>query len=339
MVPLNSAPRILTRLGGSLGGRHRDASLFVLLAALFGGAFVAIKVGLRELPPVLFASLRFDIAAVALLSYLAVTQRESSWLPRTRADVLGVGVAGLFLVALNNGLLFLGQGSISPGMGSIMYGLNPVLAPAFAWVLLGDRISWPGALGIAIALSGVVIIVQPSPSALTDASALGQLLVMGAATAVALGSVLLRRVGPEMESVALAAWGMALGAVLLHGLSLAAGEAQASVVGLSPVTVLSVFVIAIPSTAVAYAIHFGLLRRVGPVRANLVAYVVPVFAALIGWLLLGAAVSAWTVVGFLVVVVGFAVVERDTLRGELVRRRVDPGDREHTSSVSPPSDD
>jgi drug/metabolite transporter (DMT)-like permease len=319
--------------------RYRDASLFVLLAALFGSAFVAIKTGLRELPPVLFASLRFDIGALTLLSYLALTRPRSSWFPRTRDDLLGIGVAGVFLVALNNSLLFLGQGGITPGMASIMYGLNPVLAPVFAWWLLGDRISWLGALGIGIALSGVVIIVQPSSSAVTDANALGQILVMGAAAAVALGSVLLQRVSPEMDSIALTGWGMGVGAVLLHAVSLAAGESQTSIISITPVTALSLLVIGIPSTAVAYAIHFGLLARVGPVRANLVAYVVPVFAALTGWLLLGAAVSAWTAVGFLVVVAGFAVVERNTLKQELFQLRAGVGKQDVPPSTVPPSDD
>jgi len=342
VVSLNSAPTLPPRISRPIvPARYRDASLFVLLAALFGSGFVAIKTGLRELPPVLFASLRFDIGAVALLSYVVFTRPRRSWLPQTRRDLLGIGVAGLFLVGLNNGLLFLGQGTITPGMASIMYGLNPVLAPVFAWWLLGDRISWPGALGIGIALSGVVVIVQPSPGVITDSSALGQLLVMGAAIAVALGSVLLQRVSPQIESLGLTGWGMAVGAVLLHGVSLAAGEPQTSVVGIAPVTVLSLFVIGVPSTAIAYAIHFGLLARVGPVRANLVAYVVPVFAALTGWVLLGAAVSVWSAVGFVVVVAGFVVVERDTLRQEVCRLRAGLEDQEQepTPSAAPPCDD
>jgi drug/metabolite transporter (DMT)-like permease len=304
-----------------LDARYRDAGLFVLLAVLFGGSFIAIKTGLRELPPVLFAGLRFDIAAVLLVGYAALTRPRSSWLPRTRGDFLGIGVAGLFLVTLNNGLLFLGQGPTTPAMASVMYGLNPVLAPVFAWWLLGDRLSWVGALGIGVALAGVVVMVQPSPSTLTSANSIGQLLVLGAASAVALGSVLLQRVGPRMDSLPLTAWAMGLGAVLLHGVSLAAGEPAGSVTRMGTATVLSLLVVAIPSTAVAYAIYFGLIGRVGPVRTNLVAYVVPVVAALFGWLLLASGVTVWTVVGFLVVVTGFALVERATLRAEVVRFR------------------
>lgn len=279
-MALSLSPPLPLRVSRStIPARYRDAGLFVLLAALFGGGFVAIK-----------------------------------------------------------SLLFLGQGTITPGMASIMYGLNPVLAPIFAWWLLGDRLAWVGAVGIGVALSGVIIIVQPSPSTVTDANALGQLLVLGAA-AVALGSVLLQRVDPQMKRVALTAWGMAAGAGMLHIGSLAAGEPQASVVGIAPVTVASLLAIGIPSTAVAYAVHFGLLARVGPVRANLVAYVVPVFAALSGWLLLRATVSGWTALGFLVVVVGFAVVERSTLRQELYRLRYRPSETEPTPTAAPPCDD
>jgi drug/metabolite transporter (DMT)-like permease len=345
VVPLSRfAPLSALRDRLAVPPRYRDAVLFVALAALFGGSFVAIKTGLRELPPVLFAGLRFDLAAVVLLGYVVLVRDRSTWLPQSRADYLGIAVAAVFLVVLNNGLLFLGQGTTTPAAASVMYGLNPVLAPVFAWWLLGDRLSSVGALGIGVSLAGVVLIVQPSPSTFTDASAVGQLLVLGAAAAVALGSVLLQRVGVDMESTPMTAWAMGVGAILLHLLSFAIGETQTTVLAAGAATVWSVVLVAIPSTAVAYAIYFGLIERAGPVRTNLVAYVVPVFAALIGWVLLGAAVSAWTAVGFVVVVAGFALVERDTLRGELrrVRRRVRRRERStepDQSGVDAPSED
>jgi drug/metabolite transporter (DMT)-like permease len=345
VVQLNRSALIPTRQNRpTVPARYRDASLFVLLATLFGTSFVAIKAGLRELPPVLFASLRFDLGAAALLGYVAVTRPRSAWIPRTRGDLQGIGAAAVFLVVLNNGLLFAGQGTTTPAAASVMYGLNPVLAPLFAWWLLGDRISRAGTVGIGIALAGVVLIVQPSPSTFTGGGAAGQVLVLAAAVAVAFGSVLLQRADSRMGSVPLAAWAMAAGALLLHATSLAVGEPSASLVGISPVTVASILVVGIPSTAVAYAIFFGLIERVGPVRTNLVAYAVPVFAALFGWLLLGAAVSPWTVVGFLVLVVGFALIERDTIQAETrrIRRRIrsEPDSNPCSSpSAVPPCDD
>ena len=306
-------------LTDSLSARHRDAALFVILASLFGISFVAIKTGLRQLPPVLFAGLRFDVAAILLLGYVALTRDRSTWLPQTRGDVLGITVAAVFLIVLNNGFLFAGQVTTTPAAASVMYGLNPILAPVIAWWLLGDRISAVGALGIGVALAGVVIIVQPSPSALTDTSTVGQLLVLGAATAVAFGSVTLQRVGPRMASLPLTAWAMGVGAVFLHVASLALGEPVAAVFDPTTATVASILVVGVFSTAMAYPIYFGLIGRVGPVRTNLVAYLVPIVAALSGWLLLGSTITLGTVVGFFVVVAGFALVERNVLREELRR--------------------
>ena len=292
----------------------------MVLSVLFGGAFVAIKTGLREFPPLLFAGFRFDVGAAVLLGYVVATHARSAWLPRTRRDLLGIAVAGVFLVTLNNALLFTGQGSTTPAMASIMYGLNPVVAPIVAWWVLGDRLSKTGALGIGVALAGVVIIVQPSPESLGGATT-GQFLVLGAATAIAVGSVLLKRIQPRMDRLPLTAWAMALGALLLHLVSLVGGEPQVTPWSVSPLTLGSLLLVGVPSTAVAYAIQFLLLERIGPVRANLVAYVVPITAALTGWALLGAGLSAASVLGFLVVVVGFGLVERRTLRGEVCRVR------------------
>lgn len=321
--------------------RYRDAVSFVLLAVLFGGAFVAIKTGLREFPPLLFAGFRFDVGAAVLMGYVVATRARSAWLPRTRRDLLGITVAGVFLVALNNALLFTGQGSTTPAMASIMYGLNPVLAPIFAWWLLGDRLSRTGALGVGVALAGVVLVVRPSPTALADAATVGQFLVLGAAAAVALGSVLLQRVAPRMESVPLTAWAMAVGAVGLHAASLAAGESPGAVLAVGPATVASVLVVAVPSTAVAYAVYFHLIGRIGSVRANLVAYAVPVFAALTGWLVAGTTVSASTVVGFLVIAAGFGLLERETLRETVGRLRGSStgGASDGRPGAAPPCDD
>ena len=301
--------------------RYRNAALFVSIAILFGCSFVAIETGLQELPPLLFASLRFDVAAVVLVSYVVAARSRSAWLPRTRGDLLGIGVAGVFLIALNNALLFVGQGSTTAAMASMMYGLNPVLAPVFAWWLLGDRLSGVGALGIGIALVGVVVILQPSSATLTSAGTVGQGLILGAAAAVAIGSVLLKRVQPRMGSLPLTAWATAVGAVALHGASALAGESPAAVVGVSLPTLASLLVVGVPSTAVAYAIRFDLIERIGPVRTNLVSYAVPVVAAVLGWVLLGAGVSAVTAAGFAVVFLGFALVERDAIRREVCRLR------------------
>ena len=295
---------------------YRNAGLFLLLAMLWGVSFVAIKAGLSVIPPVFFAALRADVAALGLLAYVA--WRYVAWLPRSRADYVGVGVGALTLIAANNALLFLGQQTLTPAGASVLYGLNPILAPVFAFALLGQRLDPLGIAGIALGLFGVVLIVQPSPETLAAGSTIGQLAVLGAAVSVALGSVVLRRVDATIDSVPLTALAMALGALFLHALSIGLAESPSGDL-VSPTVIYTVLFVGIPATAVAYPIYFTLIRRVGPVRTNLVAYVVPVFAAITGWVLLGDGVTLATTVGFLVVVTGIGLLERHVILDELAR--------------------
>jgi drug/metabolite transporter (DMT)-like permease len=295
---------------------YRNAALFVLLSMLWGVSFVAIKTGLTAIPPVFFAALRFDVAAPLLLVFVAL--RYGEWIPESTADYASVVVGAVTLVAANNSLLFLGQQTITPAAASVMYGLNPILAPAFAFALLDQRLDAVSILGIVLGLVGVVILVQPSPDALTAGSTLGKVSVLGAAVAVAFGSVALRRLGATIDSIPLTTWAMVLGAALLHGMSVALGESPTAG-AVTPGIVTAVLVVGVLSTALAYPIYFTLIRQIGPVRANLVAYTVPIFAALTGLLLFGTGVTSATVLGFVVVVAGVGVLERHVLRAELRR--------------------
>jgi drug/metabolite transporter (DMT)-like permease len=176
-------------------------------------------------------------------------------------------------------------------------------------------------LGILVGLVGVVVIVQPSPEALTAGSTVGQMLVLAAAASVALGSVVLQRVEPTLDSIPMTTWAMFGGALLLHASSLALGESPDGSV-LTPTVIAAVGVVGVFSTAVGYPIFFALIRRIGSVRANLVAYSVPIFAAITGWVLFGVGVNPTTALGFVVVVAGVSLLERRVVAAEL-RRALD----------------
>lgn len=296
--------------------RYRALGLFLALGALWGGSFPAIKAGLDYFPPVLFAAARYDVAAVILVTYAVLA--TDHWWPTTRDDWGGVAAAGLFLVA-GNGLLFIGQQYVTSGVGAIIYSLVPILTTGFAFLLLSEGIdSALGFVGIGLGLVGVGIVARPDPNALLSSNMVGIGFVLAAAVSVALGSVLLRRTDPDIGDAALTGWAMVLGGLLLHGGSLAAGESVAAV-DLAPAALVVLAYVGLLATGVAYLIYFNLLGAYGPLEANLVSYVVPVVAAVVGWALLGETLTPLTLGGFLVIFAGFALLKRDAIRGELVR--------------------
>jgi drug/metabolite transporter (DMT)-like permease len=309
---------------------RRTVVLFALASLLFGGTFVAAKAGLAYFPPLLFVALRFDVAAVALAGFALLTMSRSDLVPRTRGDILGIVATGVFAIGLANALLFVGQQDATSAVGAIVFGLNPILTPVFAAVLLADeRLSTRGAIGMALGLVGVTLVVNPGPATLL-AGGLGKLLIFAGAASGALGTVLIRRADTTISSTARTAWGLPLAAVLTHALSLASGESAGAIVW-TPEALLALAYVGVFAGAIAYIAYFGLIDAAGAISANLVFYVTPAVATLGGWLLLGETISLLTVVGFAVIVAGFAVLGSKSIATWW--RAVDPFGREDAQST------
>jgi len=290
--------------------RARDAALFCTLATLWGLSFPSISVGLEYLPPLLFAAFRYDVAAILLLTFAVV--RIDDWRPIGRANQAAIIGGGLFLIA-GNGLLFIGQQTVPSGVAAILQALVPIATAVWALFLLGERLSVPGAVGVGIGFLGISLVVQPDPNNLLGNDTVGRLLIVCQVASVALGGVIIQRAGPTLHRVPLTGWSMLLGAVVLHLLSLGAGELPEATV-LEPTAVGSVLYLGVFSTAIAFYIYFYILEEHGAFETSLVAYLVPVVATIVSVFVLEEALSPLTVVGFGLVATGFGLLKRDAIR-------------------------
>jgi drug/metabolite transporter (DMT)-like permease len=300
--------------------RHTTAGLFVLLAGIWGMSFVAARAALGDVSPVLLAALRFDVAGVLVFGYAVAT--TDRWLPATREDWYGVAVGGLLFVAAHHALLFAGQQYVTSAVAAVVISLDPVLATAFAALLLPDeRLSWVGIVGLLLGLGGVAIIAGLSPGALLGADVAGVGLVFLSAAAFALGAVLIRRLRTDLPARSMQAWMMLVGAPLLHLTALALPGEQLKAITWSPSALAGLSYLAVVAAGLGYFLYFELLDRLGPVEINLVAYLVPAVAAAGGWLLLGEALRIRTLLGFLGIAGGFVAIKREALSGELDRLR------------------
>jgi drug/metabolite transporter (DMT)-like permease len=287
---------------------RRRLLLFVAASVLFGGTFVSAKAGLPYFPPLLFVALRFDIAAVVLLAFVAVTRSPGELVPRTRGDVVAILATGVLVVGLANALLFVGQQHVASGVSAVLFGLNPILTPVFATVLLAnERLSGRGAVGLTVGLAGVALVVGLDPASLLGGDALWKGVVFAGAVVGALGTVVIRAVGSTLSSTVRTAWALPASAVVTHALSLAAGESVAAIAW-TPTAIVALAYVSVFAGALAYIAYFGLLDEVGPVRGNLVFYATPLVATVGGAVLLGESVSSSTVAGFLTIFAGFAVL-------------------------------
>lgn len=281
-----------------------DPVLFILVSAIWGGGFVAISFGLDLFPPVLYAALRYDIAAVVVGGYALITTDD--WRPVGIRDWLAVGVSGVFIVAVDNTLLFLGQQSVTSAVASIVVALTPILAAGFTGGLLPDESVSSRLVGsLALGIVGVAALAAPSSAGLRGTNSVGIALVLASAASVAFGSVLVRRIDGGVSPVGMTAWSAIVGAVLLHLTSALLFEETLSRVEWTTSAVVSLAYLGIFSSGVGPFIYFTLLDRVGAVRSNFVSYTVPVFAAVFGWLVLREPLTGGALTGFACVLLGF----------------------------------
>jgi probable blue pigment (indigoidine) exporter len=288
---------------------------FVLLATLWGGSFVAIEAGVDEVPPLLFAALRYDLAGLFVLAWGAL---RGVWIPRTRDDLLAVGLVGALLIAGYHALLYVGQTTVPGAIAAAIVALAPVLTALFAAVLLDDeRLTPPGYGGVIRGFLGVLVV--SAPGTVSTAPAAGVALIFGATVLWALGSVLLRRLDPRLGSASLQGWAMLLGAGVLHTGSLVGGEPQT--LPAAPAAVGALVFLVLGSGVVAYLLYFHLLGTVGATQASLVGYAEPVAAAALSWGLFGFVPTPGAVLGFLLVAAGFLLVKHETLLRVISRAR------------------
>jgi len=290
----------------------RNVVVFVLTAVTLGSGFAAVKIGLTGVPPMLFATFRIGLSAVLLLAY-TVYALDDRW-PRTRNDVLGILVSGLLFIFLGNVFYFLGLQRTTSGVFAIILSFDPVLTITLGALLLsGEHISRLGLAGVVIALVGVGIVVQPDPSHFVSGNLAGEEYALLCATSIALGTVAQRWSNPDIGSAALTAWAMVLATPALFLVSLVAGESISAVEPTTPV-VGAILYLGIVSTAIAYTLYFTLISEVGAIRASLVQYAIPVVASLIGWLVLGENLPQEALLGYLVIFVGFALMNSNGVR-------------------------
>lgn len=294
---------------------------FLALAAAWGTAFMAIESGLTDFPPVLFAAFRFDIASLVMLGYATLVADP---LPRDRRSWAAVGVSALLLIAAYHAFLFVGETeeAVTPAAAAVIVSLSPILTTVFARGLLPDeRLTPIGIAGLLLGLVGVVVLAEPAPDSLLGADGVGKGLVFLAAASFALGSVITRRLDPELPDETLEAWAMVFGAGLLHLIAAVRPGEGLDAVNWTVEGIAALLYLAIVASGIGFLLYFRLLDRLGPIEINLVSYVAPVFAAISGWFFLAEPVSPATAVGFILILAGFGLVKRQAIREELPRLR------------------
>ena len=187
------------------GGTDRRKTILCvwwLACLLWSSAFLFIKLGLRDLPPFTFASIRLVIA-LAVLIPLAIVKRE--WRSISSRDAITVSFAGILLLGVNYGLVFWGTQYIPSGLVAILQSTQAVLALAFGWLLGSERVTARKLMAVSAGVAGVAIIFGAEARVSGRASLIGAAAAFGGAVCVALSYVWIKTYARHVSGSAVTA--------------------------------------------------------------------------------------------------------------------------------------
>lgn len=283
--------------------RARLYACFALVYLVWGSSFLVARVGVTDLPPLLFAALRSLIGGSLLLAF-AVYRGDR--LPTTAREWQQIVFFSLVLIAFSSGsstfaLKYIASNEVAllnASMALWIAGLGTLGAK-------GQKLTVPSTIGLCIGFVGVALLVWPAEARLTPHIG-WQLLVLAAAAVWAGGTILYRNSTLVIGTIAFNAMIMLVGSGLLGIAGVVSGEVPKwhwEVRGMLAILFLAVF-----ASAITYSAFTWLMKNARTDHVATFAYVNPAIATALGWLVLGETLSPQQMLGMLVALGGVVLV-------------------------------
>lgn len=277
---------------------------YLLICTIWGSTYLAIRVGVATIPPLVFAGSRY-LGAGLLLGGGVLMMGQTP--PRTRRDWITLAVSGTLLLVSGNAVVVWAEQYIESGAASVFVASVPLWTAFFDTVIPGGstKLTWPLVTGLTLGFLGCAILAGATPAQIAHADLRGPAALVLASASWALGTVIMKRRPTDTTPYVTAAGQMAIGGAILLAAGVVTHQTarwQGTWQGMAALAYLIVFGSIIGYTAYAYAV-----RYLSPTIVGTYAFVNPVVAVLLGWLILGEAITL-RMVAAMILVLGAVVL-------------------------------
>src|SRR6266702_1594472 len=280
---------------------------FAIIYFVWGSTFLAIRVGVREVPPFLLAAMRFLIAGLVLYGW-TIAQGECS--PSGR-QWMSVSLLAILIFVFDYGLLFWAEQRVPSGIAAVMLATIPVFMALSEIIFLGTQtISLRLALALLIGIGGVAVLVSRSLNlGGAPIDRMGAVALIVASVSWSISSALTRKLPLPPSKVMSSGAQMLAGGVLLALTAAALGEFR----NFRPWTVsrgawLSLVYLIVAGSIIGFTAYVWLIHHESPTKVGTYAYVNPVVAVLVGYFLGGETLGLRTILGTLFVLISVVVI-------------------------------
>jgi len=262
--------------------RHKAYAAWLSVCFFWGTTYLAIRIGVAHLPPALFAGIRWTTAGLVFLAYLRL--KGLAW-PKRR-EMGHMAVIGVLLLVVANGCVVWAEQWVHSGLTALIVATLPLWVAGLETALpRGDRLTWRKATGSLLGFAGLVVLFYPDLKAGIDPAYLrGTIALLVAPCAWAVGSLYAKNHSVSIDPLMAAALQMVVAGAVLSLIGSGLGEwgrLRVNATGLAAMAYLIVF-----GSIIGYGSFVYALANLPATKVSLFAYVNPVIAVILGWLIL-----------------------------------------------------
>jgi drug/metabolite transporter (DMT)-like permease len=285
----------------------RIPAAWLTLCVVWSSTWLAIKVGLRDLPPISYVAIRFLIALIVLL---AISIGRTHLLPKRGSDYAVLAFTGLLMFTINYALLFWGELHVSSGLAAILQASIPIFGMVFAhWMLPDEPLRWQRLTGALVSIAGVALICARLLSFNGWLAFLGGLGITIGAASAAFSNVLLKSRNMNLAPGMMAAWQMIFGTAPLLVIGWAV-DGNPLHFHWTARALFCLFYLAIIGSSLTFLLLYWLMPRMSVTQLQTISLITPPGAIGLGWALGGERLSAWSLLGACFVLSGVWMIFR-----------------------------
>ena len=273
--------------------------LITILGAVWGSAFMFIKIATPELGPIALVNIRLAVAGLIFIPFLL----QQKYLKHFRNNLKNILVLSVINTALPFSLFAYASLESSSNMLSILNGTTAIMAVVISTIWLKIRLNFFQIMGVFIGLFGIVVLANPDNVYI---SMKATIFCLSAAFCYALSANYIQKFAYKTNTIVLIGWSLVIASVLLLPITFFNLPSQLP----SKNVIFSILWLGVISTGVAFLGYVRLIERVGAVKTATVAYFIPVFGVIWGYVFLGEPITLQILIGMILILIGIVFTNK-----------------------------
>ena len=273
--------------------------LITILGAVWGSAFMFIKIATPELGPIALVNIRLAVAGLIFIPFLL----QQKYLKHFRSNLKNILVLSVINTALPFSLFAYASLESSSNMLAILNGTTAIMAVVISTIWLKIRLNFFQIMGVFIGLFGIVDLANPDNVYI---SMKATIFCLSAAVCYALSANYIQKFAYKTNTIVLIGWSLVIASVLLLPITFFNLPSQLP----SNNVIFSILWLGVISTGVAFLGYVRLIEKVGAVKTATVAYFIPVFGVIWGYVFLGEPITLQILIGMILILTGIVFTNK-----------------------------